>query len=634
MKFGRRIYPGDVPIQLDGGLNNKFEPSIIGEDESPDCLNVVFSNGSVGTRKGSTKLNTAAVGGSYVCDGLYTRHDQTGAETMVAFFGSTMYGFNGTSGITISSSQSLFTAGIRVAACEYQNQMFIGNGGVIPYKYNGAYFTRHGIYPQTTTATVASSAGGVLTGEYQYKITNVNSYSVESDVGPRTSTLTAAAGRLTISSIQTFAASYGVSARKIYRTIAGGSTFKLLTTISDNTTTSYVDNNADSTLGATAPTDQGVPPMYSTCIYHQNRLFMNDPNNLNYFWYSELGEPHVVKVTNFKKVGDNSSDLVRGFGVYDNALYVFCDNSVWLIYLQDPSDDTTWQSIKVKSAYGSKSPFCILNIENQLLFGAVQNDKFLGFGEVSGAALQQDATFLTVSAAGSDLISNRIEPDMFQVVDTYAGNISGIVYQNKAYIALTYSSGNNMNNRVYVYDFSVEALQNKKKPVWVPYTGWNAAQFTIWDGSLYYGSSTATGFIYKCEQNAYSDDGTAINSYYWTKEYSGFEGEYNYNKDFRYGRILVDLPGDYYMGCSYRVNSDSGAGTEQQVDLDPGGSLWGAMVWGVGSWGGGNNQLQTQFFLDGARGKRIQFKFSNLNTAGQRFKVHWLSFAYNLKGFR
>jgi len=45
----------------------------------------------------------------------------------------------------------------------------------------------------------------------------------------------------------------GVTARRLYRTTAGTSTLKLLTTISDNTTTTYTDTVADASLGATSP---------------------------------------------------------------------------------------------------------------------------------------------------------------------------------------------------------------------------------------------------------------------------------------------------------------------------------------------------------------------------------------------
>lgn len=65
-------------------------------------------------------------------------------------------------------------------------------------------------------------------------------------------TNTASANRVDVSGIPIGATA--VTARKLYRTAAGGSQLKLLTTISDNTTTTYADSTADASLGANAPT--------------------------------------------------------------------------------------------------------------------------------------------------------------------------------------------------------------------------------------------------------------------------------------------------------------------------------------------------------------------------------------------
>jgi photosystem II stability/assembly factor-like uncharacterized protein len=75
---------------------------------------------------------------------------------MIAFAGGSAWTLAGTTFSTIASAQSVFTAGFRVAAAEYQQHMFIGNGGVVPYKYNGTAFHRHGVYPPTTTSTVST----------------------------------------------------------------------------------------------------------------------------------------------------------------------------------------------------------------------------------------------------------------------------------------------------------------------------------------------------------------------------------------------------------------------------------------------------------------------------------------------
>lgn len=629
----RRIYPKTGYILFDGGKNSKFEKALIEDNESPDCANVIFENGSVGTRGGTSKLNAVAIG-SFVGDGLYVRRDDTSAETMVAYAGGSAWYWSGTSFVTIGSAQSVFTAGVRVGAAQYENHLFSGNGGVIPYKYNGTDWTRHGIYPPVTTGTIATApTGTALTGSYSYKFTFVNSQAVESDVGPVTNTMTVANENIRITSIPIGAQSFGVAARRIYRTADAGTTYKRVIELANNTTTTYDDAILDASLGAAAPTDQGVPPNYNVVVYHQNRLFMNDPTNLNYVWYSELENPYVVKATNFIKVGDNTSDLVKGLAVHNDMIVVTCEKSIWLIYMVD-TDPTNWKLIRSKSPYGTKSPYCLFDFNNKLGFVAMQNDKLVGFAALSGDGVDPSATLLTVSSAGSDLKSDRIEPDIFDLVENQVGNYSGIVFKNKAYLAVTHESPNTTNNRVYVMDFSMSRTNKNQKESWVPFTGWTPAQFAIFGGSLYFISSTANGFVYKYDETIYNDSGSAIDSYFWTKEFSGYADDTSFHKDFRYINLLVDMAGAYYMNVVYKTDSDLGSGNTTQIDLDPGGSLWGVMVWGTDLWGGGTGQDDHRQFLGGARGKRIQFKFSNQNTVNQRFKVHRANLVYNLKGQR
>lgn len=633
----KEISPNKGRYLFDGGKNSKFEKTIIGDNESPDCANVVFSNGAVGTRDGFAVVNTTAVG-PFVCDGLYVRHTNSGSETMVKFAGGTAWALTGTSTFTtIASAQSVFTAGIRVAAAEYQQHLFIGNGGVIPYKYNGTDFTRHGVYAPTATASVSTGAAGALTGDYRYKVTYVNSQSVEGDVSPATATHTAASTQISMVCIPVAPQSFGVSARKVYRTAAGGSTFKLVTTINDNSTTTFLDNNADAALGADAPTDNGVPPNYSVILYHRDRLFVNDPANPNFVVYSDLTEPYTFGATNFRRFGDNTDDIVRAYASDGENVAVFGDRSIEIIYMPD-TDDANWASIKVKAPYGCRSPFGIVKAtidgQNGLVFPAIQSDKFVGFGFLIGNTLAPSATLLTVSTAGADLISDRIEPDMFSVAEADVDEISGYVYKNMALFAVPYDTSANENNRIYALDFSISNLSRKTPYSWAPWTGLYPAQFAEYAGTLYYGDGRANGLVWKINPGVYKDGSSAINSYYWTKEFGGAPGDYNFHKDFRHANLLVDLPGDYPMNFTARTDSDLGSGNTQTIDLDPGGSLWGSMDWGLDVWGGGNSQREVRMDLGTLSGKRIQFKFDNQNTVDQRFRVHGLNFLSNTKGFR
>lgn len=628
----RKVYPPSGRLLYDGGKNNKYEPSIIEDNESPDCLNVVFNAGSVGTRNGFKKINTASVG-TYVCDGLYSRHGNNNTDTMVAFFNGTGFTLDGTSLVTIPSAQSVFTAGVRVNSAQMENHIFFGNGTAVPYKYNGTNFTRHGVPAPSETASYVTGAAGNPSGVYQYKFTFVNSAVVEGNPSSASANITVSSTKVEITSIPVAPQSHGVGSRKIYRTVTSGTTFLLLTTLSDNTTTTYSDNTADADLGAEAPTDNGEPPNYAAIIYHQNRLFMIDGTNRQLIYYTDLNEPYTVGALNFLTIGDGSTDLAYALGIQDNNLVIFGEQSPWVVYMPDTTP-SNWKIIKANSPYSTKSPYGIFNFRNKIGFPAMENDKFVGIGALNNGTQEPTNTFLTMLAVSGNLKTDRVEPDMFDMQEAYVGNISSTVFKNMAYVTMTRTSPNTTNNYVYVLDFSDTIKSNNQSEAWVPWTGLNAAQFCVHNQELYYGSSDAVGFIYKEDEGVYADEGVAINSYFWTKEYFGYKGDESYSKDFRYANLLVDLAGGYFMDFAIRLDSDMGSGTNYQIDLDPGASLWGTMIWGVDTWGGGSNQKDMKMYIADSRGKRIQFKFSNQNTVNQRFKVHWLNFTYNLKGIR
>jgi len=630
------IYPNRGRQLFDGGLNSKFERSIIDDNESPDCLNVVFEDGAVGTRGGSSQLNTTAVG-SFAVDGIYTRRTSTNAETMIVAAGALFYTLDGASTfVTIPSAQSVFTVGVRVAAAQYEDHIFFGNGDATPYKYNGTDFTRHGVPAATGAVSVVTdaSAGSIDAGDYQWKVTYVNSQAVEGDVGSATATLTLGANTAAdLSAIPTAPQSHGVNQRKLYRSKDGGS-FELVATIADNTTTTYEDGKNQSDATTAAPTDNGEPPNYDVIAYHQNRIWCNDASNPNYVWYSDLNEPYTFQSTSFFRVGDASADLVTGLYVHQNNVYVFCENSVWVIYMPTTTA-SDWRLIRVTSGFGSKSPYGSFLFNDKLMFAAMQNTQFAGYAAIMGSSIDPAATVMDTMAIGSELRSEPVEPTALLAQRAYLGNISSIVHKNKGYIAYTSGSGNSTNNRILVFDFSLGRLSKNQRESWSLYDGLNISQMTEYNGKLYGGSSLADGFVYELETSSYSDGAgsTAIDSYFWTKEFAGLPGHENLVKDFRKVRVLVDKPADYKMSVAVRVDSEAGsAGLAYDVDLNPGGSIWNTLIWGQGNWGGGREQDEFEIPLGGISGRRIQFKFTNKDTNNQRFKVHGLNFIYNIRG--
>ena len=130
--------------------------------------------------------------------------------------------------------------------------------------------------PAAPTATVSTSSG-VLTGAYAYVVTFATGQQATpttvalsghtTAAGSASNTVTPSAAQVTLTGIPT--GPTGVAARDLYRTKAGGSTYYYLATLSDDVTTDYTDNTADSALGSAAPTENttGTPltlPVYTT----------------------------------------------------------------------------------------------------------------------------------------------------------------------------------------------------------------------------------------------------------------------------------------------------------------------------------------------------------------------------------
>lgn len=120
---------------------------------------------------------------------------------------------------------------------------------------------RLGVVVEPGAPTVAvNAAAGNLNGSYNYRITFVTANG-ETPAGTLSATVTPSNQQVNLTNIPVSSAS-SVIARRIYRTYVGGGvaggtgiTFylKLVTTINDNTTTTYTDNIPDGSLGAFQP---------------------------------------------------------------------------------------------------------------------------------------------------------------------------------------------------------------------------------------------------------------------------------------------------------------------------------------------------------------------------------------------
>lgn len=184
------------------------------------------------------------------------------------------------------------------------------------------------IAPTACTAALASPAapGNVDNGAHRYLVTFVTAAG-ETEAGAVSSAVTVSDktvnGQVALTAIPTGGAN--VTARKIYRTAAGGTTYLLLATIANNTATTYTDNIADASLGAAAPSTNTTEDPYLTTLIQVARLTCEDTTKrklITQTWkqyydafpacnYIELYLPPLQSVTSvqYKDVDGNTQTL-------------------------------------------------------------------------------------------------------------------------------------------------------------------------------------------------------------------------------------------------------------------------------------------------------------------------------------
>ena len=338
--------------RLDGGLNQKDGPSRIDITESPDCKNVEFGDrGSVGTREGTSYYNTAAAVGSSAGDGCAVYKG-----TMVVWFNGSMHRMSGTTAVTIPAASGVFTGGQKVAYEQYQGILFCSDGTNGPYRYEGSTeFYNMGIATPSapTIASDTSGSGDITADTYYYAVSYVNSHAVEGPIGSASAGLTLAANAsIDISGIPEGSGLEGVAERNIYRATNAAGPWKFVRNISDNVTSNVSDNVEVGQEGGEPPDDATSPKPFAAIRQHQNRLWMPDNDNKTLLRYTEFDNPFVSKLLNFLLLSKGDGSDIAAIGVQNNLVTTFKGNSIFVINVPDPSDDTTFETIKSPANLG------------------------------------------------------------------------------------------------------------------------------------------------------------------------------------------------------------------------------------------------------------------------------------------
>jgi hypothetical protein len=265
----------------------------------------------------------------------------------------------------LSSPTTIYTGLTAQKKCTFgilNDKLFISNGFDYPLVYDGTYVKEMG----APTAKDLLVAGG-LTGTYYYAMTYVID-GVEVVIGTVSNTITVSSKSIDLD------IPVGVSnctERKIYRTEAGGSTLKLVTTITDNTTLTYQDNIADGSLGVNIPsTNSSCPTPQFITVKDEKLIGAVNQNRPNYLYVSEIEVEVFFNTSGVYDVSGVGNDNTALTGMIEDygQIVVFSERH---IYIADTSGLVT-NVQQTTSNVGCADGFSIVRVpENDILPGGI-----------------------------------------------------------------------------------------------------------------------------------------------------------------------------------------------------------------------------------------------------------------------
>ena len=704
-----------IPLQtipyydLGGGLNVKSSPTKVAEDESSLHLNVDYSpDGAAVTRNGSRIVNR------YAPFGISIPNQMLGAPTTLLMFD---YRKSDGTAIPVSAvgldiKQGLTTPTNAVLPITITSQnipdfefqvtdddewLFWGNGVDSNLKFNGSTWSLWSIVQPTSTMTAAQGAVGLLgAGAYSYYVSFARVVSgviaQESDLNATAATVTIAANhQINLANIPV-SSDPQVNARVIYRLSPTSSgVYYRLTTILDNTTTVYVDNNPiDGTIEAEF--DNQTAPKSAVFEEYMGRMYMVDAANLTDVYFSKINRPW--NVPNGTRTANANFQIfdgpVRCIRRLYGALIFGTDRSLWVLN----GDILTNEPRRISSITGILNNRCMVGETTGYFFGT--NRKFYNLSptDFSQSEIRTDAPG-----------SIKIDPILSQISPNASDTVCMEYYTapNVAKVVISVPIGvNSENNHLLIYNETQSQL--KQKPVWQVWDNINAnalRQFIISNVINLY-SGDYNGFFWKLDDptifgDGYADNGTislatanlltdlgknwpfnglvgmrvriisgigqdqvrtivsnTANTLTldqnWVQN-SGSPAEYtiggydvyhftnwkyvieNYDflKQLWFVWVNANASGNYTIQLILQIDFDQSEANQQTlfINLAAINSIWGFFLWGVGYWGA-QAVFQDRFraFL---RFRAIRVGFKN-RKAGQPFQINGLSLSVQNKG--
>lgn len=473
------------------GLNTRVNKFLLPDGAAQRAVNFVFDEeGALTVVEGFRKWNSTSLGNTPIQGGVRFYRTGSQPEFVVVHNGAVYVG---------DDSQQSFTqifTGLDTTATThllpYRDLLFIMNGVDRPRKYNPGATPKvslMGIDPPTTAPTATDSGvAGFLNGTYRWKVTFV-SPTMESNGSPASNTLTVTNKQVILSNIPV-STDPQVTARRIYRTLAGGTIYKFVGEIPDNTTTTFTDNVADSALGVDIPIDKDPPPRGKIAEVFKNRVWMAGvPGFPRRLFFSEYFEPEAWPQTFYVDLPLDQGDEITGLKILGEVLVVYGHNRPLVILGESPFDFVVRRTF---ANVGAEANRAIVTVENTHVF-------LSRFG------------IYAFDGAIARLLTDDITPTFRELDPTKFGQAAAVYNDPKKrvhfslYIPTFAAIGETTNTGELLYDLRTSSwtMSTKKIGFYIPATGPG-------DKNDVYFTSPTVGYLYKNDPEMVTFDGTGF----------------------------------------------------------------------------------------------------------------------------
>jgi len=280
--------------------------------------------------------------------------------------------------------------------------------------------------------------------------------------------------------------------------------------------------------GVTSPALTGITTTNLIGLFvFKGRLMFIAKNSLS-FWYLAAGVAGgALTEFNLSGVAQMGGYLVAaeswttdsGTGVDDRAVFVTSNGEVIVYQGTNPGAAATWALVGVYSIGEPLGRNCILRVGSELLF------------LTKNGGYQISTLWTSTGLDYSKAVTRKIQTAFNDAAVTYGNNYG--------WKAISYPAQNAVLINIPTAEDGVhyQYVMNSLNSSWCRFIGWDAEDFALFNGELYYTQGTKT---IKC-WTGYADQGANINAYAKTAfSYFGSKGQ---NKDFKMFRPVLSVNG-------------------------------------------------------------------------------------------